>query len=199
MILKVLANRGLGGYFSDRLNIFDFVVVMSSMPSLIQPIRSGSLEGSKISSVSSVRIVRLFRVFRVARLLHKLESMRKLLATVLHSMTAIAHLSLFILFVLVSSAILATNLFSRPYAPTHAAMSEVNSNGYNIYAGGELPRYHFDTFLNSMLSLFIIMTGTTLQAHSCSLRVSLYLLVSARGSVRGARDCDFLTHALGAH
>ncbi len=38
-------------------------------------------------------------------------------------------------------------------------VQNMNDGGYSMYAGGAIPRYHFDTFLDSLLSLFIIMTS----------------------------------------
>jgi hypothetical protein len=162
MLMKLFASRGFRAYLSNTTNIFDFVVVLSSLPTLLEPIVSGTLDPNKssLSALSAFRVFRLFRVFRIARLLHKSKSMRMLLARVFSSMTAIGHLSVFILFTLITGSILATNVFSRPYPPSPDVAEAVNDAGYSIYAGGSVPRYHFDTFFHSMLNMFVLMTGT---------------------------------------
>jgi hypothetical protein len=37
----------------------------------------------------------------------------------------------------------------------------LNAAGYSMYAGGLIPRLHYDTFTDSMLSLFVVMAGTS--------------------------------------
>lgn len=159
--MKILAARSFRKYLSDTTNVFDFVVVLTSSPTLLQPMLSGSIGAEKggLGALSAVRIIRLFRIFRIARLLHKVQSMRRLLAMVFHSMSAIMHLSIFIMFTIVTASILATNLFSRPYPPSPDVAEALNSHGYSIYAGGAVPRWNFDTVPYSLITLFNIMTG----------------------------------------
>ena len=159
--MKVLGARGLRGYLRTMSNTFDFVVVMSSVPTLIEPILNGSLSASATAAgLKSLTVFRMFRVFRIALLLHKVRSMRRMLATVFSSVTAIMHLSVFIGFALVTSAILATTMFARPYPPSPGDVELLNQDGYSVYAGGPQPQFHFDTFADSMISMFIITTGT---------------------------------------
>ena len=161
MVLKFFGLRGLKGYFSQKQNVFDFVVVMTSLPSIVQPLLAGSLTVSSnaLSGVSAIRVFRLFRVFRIARLFHKVTSMRKLLTALTGSFTELVNVLFFIMFALMTIGIVATGLFARPMAPSESASQDLDSHGYSLYSSGHFPRYNYDSFFNSVLSLFIIMSG----------------------------------------
>jgi voltage-dependent calcium channel L type alpha-1D len=60
--IKLLAN-GLGRYFYVAWNIFDFIVVASS---IIDLVISNAL-GSNVSFIKSLQIIRVLRVMRVTR------------------------------------------------------------------------------------------------------------------------------------
>ncbi len=91
-----------------------------------------------LSALSAFRVIRLFRIFRIARLLHKVQSMRKLLGTVFHSISSIMHLSIFIMFTIVTASILATNLYSRPYPPS-PEVAQVRGGVITLRRGGLRP------------------------------------------------------------
>jgi voltage-dependent calcium channel L type alpha-1D len=159
MVLKMIA-YGVRAYATDTMNAFDGLVVFAALPALVMPMVTGSISNDNaLSSVSALRVVRVFRVLRLARLFHKLQALRDLLVCATQSVASIAQLSLFIAFFLVTFALLASNLFARPYAPSHDVALALNSDGFSRYAGGPVPRFHFDSFWESLLSLFIIMTG----------------------------------------
>ena len=78
MVLKI---PGLGPklYFSDYFNIFDFIIVISSIVELIMgppAFISGSDEGGGGGGISALRSFRLFRIFKLAA---KWKAMRQLL------------------------------------------------------------------------------------------------------------------------
>jgi voltage-dependent calcium channel len=160
MTVKMFGLRSLKRYFSEKQNVFDFVVVVTSSPSILAPMITGSIgQRSGLGSLSAFRVFRLFRVFRVARLLHKVQSLRKLLTAVTGSMTSLLNLLFFMLFTLVTLAIVTKDLFARGLPPSQDARYELDNNGFSRYVTGPLPRYNYDDFFNSFLSLFIIMTG----------------------------------------
>lgn len=168
MLVKVFGLGGLRPYFREKQNIFDFIVVSVSLPSIVLPLMAGSIsQTSNLAAVSSFRAFRLFRVFRIARLLHKVTSMRNLLSAVLGSFTALMNLLFFIAFALVTFSIAATALFSRSLPPSPDLADAVDHNGLSLYATGQSPRYNFDSFFNSLVSLFIVMTGTA-TARACA-------------------------------
>ena len=170
MWIKMLAARGLRGYFSVRMNRFDFFVVLTSAPSVFMPCYTGTLlNDTSFSAVTSFRVFRLFRVFRMIRLLHKVRSMRALMAVLLKSIAPLLNLVCFLMVTLVTCAILATNLFSRPQMAHSKDTNPIDSNGYNKYSSGQQPRFTYDSFFNSFLSLFMVMTGVCVFVCMCAL------------------------------
>lgn len=67
MFLKVLG-EGISTYVSDKMNIFDALIVNLSLFEMI--FLTGS--GSSFSAFRAVRILRVFRVLRVTRLIRSL-------------------------------------------------------------------------------------------------------------------------------
>lgn len=132
MILK-MTGMGLMFYFEPFMNKFDFVLVMSSIPSAIA-IMFGTQE---LLNLSLLRVFRLFRMFRMMR------DMRQLIDVVASSMMAISNLLVFIIFNLMLFAIFGMQLFA----------------GNVKDEDGELPRANFNNFPISCLSLFQVMTG----------------------------------------
>lgn len=79
MFLKILG-EGISAYASDKMNIFDALIVCLSLFEMI--FLTGS--GSSFSAFRAVRILRVFRVLRVTRLIRSLKFM-KLMMTALGS------------------------------------------------------------------------------------------------------------------
>ena len=66
MFLKLIG-LGIKEYVNDRMNCFDFVIVVLSLVELV------FLESSTgISAFRSIRVLRVFRVLRVTRLIRSL-------------------------------------------------------------------------------------------------------------------------------
>ena len=65
MVAKILG-LGLKGYFKDKFNVFDFVVViMSSIDVALTLSNFNTIQGS--SAISALRAFRLLRVFKLAK------------------------------------------------------------------------------------------------------------------------------------
>ena len=77
MGLKIFG-LGLIEYLKDKMNIFDALIVTTS---LIELAFLGN-GGSAISAFRSVRIFRVFRVFRVTRLVRSLKFMQVIMKVV---------------------------------------------------------------------------------------------------------------------
>mmetsp|Transcript_7919 Transcript_7919/g.28130 ORF Transcript_7919/g.28130 Transcript_7919/m.28130 type:complete len:2171 (-) Transcript_7919:130-6642(-) len=168
MVVKLIAAGGIMGYLSVSQNVFDGAIVMTSVVSLLQPlfIDEGSAgEGSSLAAVSALRVFRLFRVFRIARLLHKVRGLKELLDTVLYSVNAVISVSFFIAFTTVCGAIITTQLFGRPRAPDGVDPLSSSDDafdahaGFGLYAGAAEPRLHFDTFGDSIMTIFVVFSG----------------------------------------
>lgn len=167
MVLKLITCGGLCGYLSVSQNVFDGAIVMTSIVSLMQPIfvdESSADSGSaSLSAVSALRVFRLFRVFRIARLLHKVRGLKELLDTVLYSVNAVLSVTFFIAFTGVCGAIILTQLFGRPRAPDGVVLGGVDDidprTGFGRYSGSPSPRLNFDTFGDSLLTVFVVFSG----------------------------------------
>lgn len=69
MILKIIGD-GFTEYVSDKMNIFDCIIVCLSLFELFFITETGS--GSSFSAFRAIRILRVFRVLRVTRLVRSL-------------------------------------------------------------------------------------------------------------------------------
>ena len=134
MSIKWAGMGGLSNYFEPFMNKFDFVLVVSSIPSAIAILLTMELG---VPAVSLLRVFRLFRLFRLMR------QMRQLIDVVSSSMMAISNLLVFILFNLMIFAIFGMQIFA----------------GKMLDEDGETPRTNFDNFPRASLALFQVMTG----------------------------------------
>ncbi|XP_069011378.1 voltage-dependent T-type calcium channel subunit alpha-1I-like [Embiotoca jacksoni] len=133
MLMKLLA-LGPAGYFTDRDNIFDFMIVIVSVW------ESVSKAGSRLS------VLRSFRALRFVRLVHFLPYLRRQLV-VLHKTveeaSTLCWLTLFIIFVF---SILGMHLFGCTF-------NLQTEDGSSIDV-----RKNFDTLLWSMVTVFQLLT-----------------------------------------
>ncbi|ETO29525.1 hypothetical protein RFI_07592 [Reticulomyxa filosa] len=90
------------GYFQNGWNILDFLIVVTSWLSL----------GMQGSHVTSVRMLRVLKPLRSARTVTKLRPLRMLIGTILRSFKSLADVSLLLLFLMITFAIVATQMFS---------------------------------------------------------------------------------------
>lgn len=127
-----LIGFGMKKYFSEGFNIFDcFIVIMS----FVELLSAG--EGSSLS------VLRAFRLLRIFKIIKSWSSLRRLLATVLESLTAITNLAILIFLYLFISALLTKQFYSG-----------------NLYdSDGNVSRYRFSTTGDALVSVFIILTG----------------------------------------
>eukprot|EP00753_Platysulcus_tardus_P016906 PLAT6119.1.p1 GENE.PLAT6119.1~~PLAT6119.1.p1 ORF type:complete len:2075 (-),score=991.99 PLAT6119.1:205-6429(-) len=126
----------LGAYLRQGMNQFDVFIVVSSIVTLVLGEVSDS---SSLSSLGAFRVLRMVRVFRFSRFFLKAKRLRKLLQSALSSVEAWAMVGLLQLFSMVCMAIVCMQLWG------------------GAFPSGE--RVTFDTFPESMLTLFIISTG----------------------------------------
>lgn len=134
-VFKIIGMSGFFNYVSVTSNAFDFTIVVFSIISM-------SMTG--VTNLSLLRVFRLCRVARVAKLMHEYPALRKLLNTAFSSTSALANTCAFILFCMISFALLGMQLY-----------------GNNLHPGddGLPPRSNFNTFGDSMMTLFQVMTG----------------------------------------
>ncbi|XP_064631937.1 muscle calcium channel subunit alpha-1-like isoform X8 [Lineus longissimus] len=134
MLLKMYS-LGFQGYFVSLFNRFDsFVVICSILEAVLM-----FTEVMPPLGVSVLRCARLLRVFKATRYW---GSLRNLVASLLNSMKSIVSLLLLLFLFIVIFALLGMQLF-----------------GGKFNFESEKPRSNFDTFYQSLLTVFQILTG----------------------------------------
>ncbi|KAG6576310.1 Voltage-gated Ion Channel (VIC) Superfamily [Phytophthora cinnamomi] len=136
MIMRIVAMRGLRIYLSSTERIFDMVVVFCTTGNLV--LNNLDVSFSSLNSVSSLRTL------RVTRLMMKYEGTRKLIQSVLKSSRGVLDVVVFMLVFQVVNSIIGMQLFGG----SHLTQKD-----------GEVPRWNFDTFGRSFLTLLQVITG----------------------------------------
>jgi len=131
MLLK-LFGLGLKKYVSDNFNIFDAVIVGVSLFELFADAESSGLS-----------VLRAFRLVRVFKIIRSWVSLRKLLETVMNSMSAIGNLGVLTILFMFISALLAKQFFFETL----------------VEDDGSDSRYSFSTTIQSLITIFIVITG----------------------------------------
>ncbi|KAL2743581.1 muscle calcium channel subunit alpha-1 isoform X3, partial [Vespula maculifrons] len=136
MILKMYS-LGFQGYFVSLFNRFDCFVVIGSITEMI-------LTNTNVMpplGVSVLRCVRLLRVFKVTKYWRSLSN---LVASLLNSIQSIASLLLLLFLFIVIFALLGMQVFGGKF---------------NFADLQDKPRHNFDSFWQSLLTVFQILTG----------------------------------------
>ncbi|XP_011637593.1 voltage-dependent calcium channel type D subunit alpha-1 [Pogonomyrmex barbatus] len=136
MMLKMYS-LGFQGYFVSLFNRFDCFVVIGSITEMI-------LTHSRVMpplGVSVLRCVRLLRVFKVTKYWRSLSN---LVASLLNSIQSIASLLLLLFLFIVIFALLGMQVFGGKF---------------NFSDSEEKTRHNFDSFWQSLLTVFQILTG----------------------------------------
>ncbi|XP_076620083.1 LOW QUALITY PROTEIN: ca[2+]-channel protein alpha[[1]] subunit D [Colletes latitarsis] len=136
MMLKMYS-LGFQGYFVSLFNRFDCFVVIGSITEMI-------LTNTHVMpplGVSVLRCVRLLRVFKVTKYWRSLSN---LVASLLNSIQSIASLLLLLFLFIVIFALLGMQVFGGKF---------------NFTEMQDKPRHNFDSFWQSLLTVFQILTG----------------------------------------
>ncbi|XP_011051194.1 PREDICTED: muscle calcium channel subunit alpha-1 isoform X1 [Acromyrmex echinatior] len=155
MILKMYS-LGFQGYFVSLFNRFDCFVVIGSITEMI-------LTNTRVMpplGVSVLRCVRLLRVFKVTKYWRSLSN---LVASLLNSIQSIASLLLLLFLFIVIFALLGMQVFGGKF---------------NFSDNEEKTRHNFDSFWQSLLTVFQILTGEDWNAV-------MYIGILAYGGVAG--------------
>ena len=134
-VVKIVGLRAY--YFRDPFNVFDFIVIMLSAVGLI-------LENLLQFFVSPtlLRVVRVFRIFRVLRVIKAARGIRRLMITLMVSIPALLNIAVLLFLGMVIFSILGMSSFMN------VKQRDALNNMVN-----------FETFPNSMLLLFRLMTS----------------------------------------
>uniref|UniRef100_A0A1B6BZP2 Voltage-dependent L-type calcium channel subunit alpha n=1 Tax=Clastoptera arizonana TaxID=38151 RepID=A0A1B6BZP2_9HEMI len=136
MLLKMYS-LGFQGYFVSLFNRFDCFVVIGSIGEMVLT-RTNLIPSL---GVSVLRCVRLLRVFKVTKYWRALSN---LVASLLNSIQSIASLLLLLFLFIVIFALLGMQVFG---------------GRFNFESNSDKPRSNFDSFWQSLLTVFQILTG----------------------------------------
>ncbi|KAM9163519.1 sodium channel protein type 5 subunit alpha-like [Pangshura tecta] len=141
MVLKIIALDPYY-YFQQRWNIFDSIIVTTSLIELGIP-RSEGRKGRRTLSV--LRSFRLLRVFKLAKSWPTLNILIKIIG---NSVGALGNLTLVLAIIVFIFAVVGMQLFGGKYAEKCCKISEDCK-----------PRWHFIDFFHSFLIIFRILCG----------------------------------------
>uniref|UniRef100_A0A674E869 Voltage-dependent L-type calcium channel subunit alpha n=1 Tax=Salmo trutta TaxID=8032 RepID=A0A674E869_SALTR len=134
---------GLGGYFGDPWNVFDFLIVIGSVVDVVL----SEVDDSENARVS-ITFFRLFRVMRLVKLLNRSEGIRNLLWTFIKSFQALPYVALLIVMLFFIYAVIGMQVFGK-IALVDGTQINRNNN--------------FQTFPQAVLLLFRCATGEAWQ------------------------------------
>uniref|UniRef100_A0A8D2DUL3 Sodium channel protein n=1 Tax=Sciurus vulgaris TaxID=55149 RepID=A0A8D2DUL3_SCIVU len=137
-VLKMFALRHY--YFTNGWNVFDFIVVILSIGSLVFSAILTSLEN--YFSPTLLRVIRLARIGRILRLIRAAKGIRTLLFALMMSLPALFNIGLLLFLVMFIYSIFGMASFA--YVKWEAGIDDM---------------FNFQTFANSMLCLFQITTS----------------------------------------
>ncbi|XP_037069843.1 muscle calcium channel subunit alpha-1-like isoform X3 [Pollicipes pollicipes] len=163
MLIKMYA-LGFQSYFVSLFNRFDCFVVISSIMEVLLT-KTGVMPPLGVSVLRCVRLLRVFKVTRYWR------SLSNLVASLLNSIQSIASLLLLLFLFIVIFALLGMQVFGGKF---------------NFDSTTAKPRSNFDTFVQSLLTVFQILTGE-------DWNVVMYHGIEAYGGVGGfgALACSY--------
>ncbi|XP_044945089.1 sodium channel protein type 10 subunit alpha isoform X3 [Mustela putorius furo] len=137
-VMKMFALRHY--YFTNGWNVFDFIVVVLSIGSLVFSAILTSLEN--YFSPTLFRVIRLARIGRILRLIRAAKGIRTLLFALMMSLPALFNIGLLLFLVMFIYSIF--GMASFPHVSWEAGIDDM---------------FNFQTFANSMLCLFQITTS----------------------------------------
>ena len=151
MLLK-LWGLGFVVYISDSFNIFDAVIVITSMIELILAAVNTDQEGGGFITV--LRAGRLFRIFKLAR---KWEALQQVIRTVTRSVVKIVPLSIILLLFMFIFSLLGMQMYGGYFLFVGRAGDCYSWE--DVDNGCAIPRASFDNFGVAMVTIFQMMTG----------------------------------------
>ena len=144
MIIKLVA-FGFKGYIRDPYNIYDCLIVFSSIADILM---SQLLTTKSPGIVTAIRSFRLLRLFKLAREWRRLS---QLLTTIVRTFKDVGTFSILMFLFMFVFSLLGMNMyaFKVKFAPDNS-LDLIN---------GESPESNFDTLLNAFATVFVVLTA----------------------------------------
>jgi len=140
--------RWKGHFFRSGWNIFDFIVVIVSIPSMLGITLPGPM--------SQLRMLRAFRVFRLFK---RIKSLNKIIVSLSRAVPGIINAGLVMFLVMCIYAILAVDLFGDFGADGYYTNIEGRNVTLRTTRGMTFGEEYYGTFCRSLYSLFQVLTG----------------------------------------
>ena len=137
MVLQMIG-LGLKDYFSDGFNIFDCIIVFLSLFDLAITLTAGG-----DNSGGFITVLRGFRMLRIFKLVKSWTTLQQLLKTIINSMSSISNLAVLSLLFMFVYSLIGKQFF----------------HGVMIDEDGEVSRYHFNSTIDALITMFIVLTG----------------------------------------
>lgn len=135
MILKVIS-LGVGGYMSDKFNVFDGLLVTISMVEL------SSQSDSK--GLNAFRMLKILRVLRMTRLIRSLKYMRIIINVLSGTISSAIYILLLLSLIIYMYSVLGMYIYKKQLNRTN---------------GKDMPyRQNFENFENAFLTIFQMLT-----------------------------------------
>ena len=144
MIIKVIA-FGMKSYFKDSYNIFDTIIVTSAC---VDFVFYWFFENQSAGVTTSLRALRLLRIFKLARYWPRF---RYLIKTLVETAYDISTFSIVLFIFIFTYTLLGRELFA------HKVLFDQDGNVDLANGTSSLP--NFDTFLNGITSVFIVIAN----------------------------------------
>ena len=140
-----------GHFFTSSWNIFDFIVVSVSVP---------SMTGQDLGSFSQLRMLRAFRVFRLFK---RIKSLNKILNSISHAIPGIINAAAVMFLVMCIFAILGVDFFGQWGIDNEGNPAWVNVLNETIELrttrGMSYGEEYYGNFGRSLYTLFQVLTG----------------------------------------
>lgn len=141
-VLLKLFGLGVYGYISDRMNVFDCVIVVIAMVELINDKTNPSSDGGGGGPFGALRAVRLFRIFKIFRS----GDLRMLLESIILTVAGIKDYIILLLLFIYVWALLGMSFFANKV--------KFNDEGEVDLKNGTPPRTNFDKNYFAFLAVF---------------------------------------------
>lgn len=141
---------GFKSYFRDSFNIFDSVIVGTTIIDICLTLTNSTGMGGNV--VTALRTFRLMRIFKLAKTWKKLHYLLKTIGATLKD---VATFSILLALFIFTYTLVGLELFANK--------ARYNNNDTLDLVNGSTPTLNFDLFLNAFTSVFCVLTNDSWQ------------------------------------
>ncbi|XP_047138679.1 sodium channel protein type 4 subunit alpha isoform X1 [Hydra vulgaris] len=138
MTMKLFA-LSLRGYLSSKWNLLDGLLVVISVVNILLVFFTNIPKGT-------LKMLKVFRLLRILKVTQSWKGMGQLLATISNSLSALVYAAIILGLVIYIFSVIGMQLFRKYYTVQN-------------FSAGEIPRFNFTDFGNSLMMIFRIFCG----------------------------------------